>query len=79
MDIRPRVVISSKESMGLGEKDEGRYSCEMGGTSFDRVPARPYNGPLFVSLFRPGAILCRLHLSNHRTSRKNVSMDFVSG
>lgn len=31
------------------------------------------------SLFRQGVIACRLHLSSHRTSRKSVSMDSVSG
>jgi hypothetical protein len=32
-----------------------------------------------VRVLGQGVIACRLHLSSHRTSRKNVNMDSVSG
>jgi len=45
-------------------------------TGCRRVPIMLHS---FVRVLRQGVIACRLHLSSHRTSRKNVNMDSVSG
>jgi len=44
-------------------------------TGYRRVPIILLSS---VSVLRQGVIACRLHLSSHRTSRKNVNMDSVS-
>ena len=79
VNVHTRVVLCVSETPWI-EKDwlvafpfNGTF-CRLTGCN-----PPPYNDGLFVRLRRLGVIICRLHFSNHQTSRKSVSMDSASG